>query len=168
MSAAASRKPAVKIYQKVGERAAAASAEPAPRLARLLEEIIEWKKRVNLKLQQAAHDRVTREFLQELLLEIKAGRQSSGPGESPSGNSRESTSPCISPPTLKLRTTGQHALAVYSIPDRAGRVLDYVPPATLTDLYEPWTENDSGVWMRVQNGGWLQLWNRSTGTYFAE
>jgi hypothetical protein len=158
--------PVVKIYQKVGERAAAASAEPAPRLARLLEEIIEWKKRVNLKLQQAANDRVTREFLQELLLEIKASRQSPSSSES----SRESSgiSPSVSPSTLQLRTTGQHALAVYSIPDRAGRVLDYVPPATLTDLYEPWTENDSGLWMRVQNGGWLQLWNRSTGTYFAE
>lgn len=83
-----------------------------------------------------------------------------------------------STPTLYVRMKPSRQGIIYSIPDRIlGRnvgVLGGNPGTTGNAagrpiaLYEPWTENDQGLWMRCANGGWVQLWDRTTGTYFAD
>jgi len=131
-----------------------------PRIARVLEELMAWRKRVNLKLQQ---EKITKEFLQELLQELRAARldnKKEAPAPAPS-------LPTLGEPTLQVRTKGT-ATTLYSLPERTSRVVEYVSPDTALQLYEPWTENSAGIWMRVKSGAWFQLWDRSTNTYFAE
>lgn len=139
-----------------------------PRLNRLLEEIINWKKRVNSKLQQTA---VTQQFLYDLLTEMKEGRLAASAkplsGDSSGTQPRPIPAP-LGPSTLTVRSTSKHVTTTHTSPDKMSRTTDYVEPGTVLHLHEPWTENETGVWMRTASGHWFQLWSRLTGTSFAD
>lgn len=139
--------------------------EPPKRLMRLIEEILEWKKRVNSRLNKLGQENTIKEVLREvmvpLLREIKAVPPAPLSVLNPSPSSLVSL-----PPTLQVKTLIHGT--VYSVPDRSSRVLQRIEPNTRIALCEPWTENEIGLWMRTVDGGWFQLWDRATNTLFAE
>ena len=141
-------------------------AAPAPAnlidtITPILHELLSWQRKVNQRLKRVPG-----------VAPVAAATVVS----SPPGPSTHVVSPAPSPPTptLYVRMKPSRQGIIYSIPDRIlGRNVGVLGgnPGTagaVAALYEPWTENDQGVWMRCETGGWVQLWDRTTGTYFAD
>jgi len=141
-----------KEYVAVKVATTAAAPTPIDTITPILHELLSWQRKVNQRL--------------------KRYPPGVAPGAAPPITPPPVTVPVIATgttPTLYVRMKPSHQGSIYSIPDRIlGRNVGLLSHNQTVALYEPWTENDQGIWMRCASGGWVQLWDRTTGTYFAD
>jgi hypothetical protein len=134
-------------------------AAAAKRYEMLFDELLAWKKRVNSRLNKLSQEQTVKDVLREMVLPVlREIRTSQTPGPATASAAALPTSP-----TLEVITHFQSK--VFNVPDKMSKVVRYVEGRSKLSLYEPWTENDSGVWMRTKDGGWFQLWDRATNSY---
>jgi len=128
----------------------------------LFEEILAWKKRVNSRLNKLSQEQTVKDVLREMVLPVLREMRTN-PSAAP--QIAPSTSASTSGASSTLEVQVNFKSKVYSVPDKMGKLMCYVDGGTKLRLYEPWTENESGVWMRTHEGGWFQLWDRTTNVY---
>jgi len=127
---------------------------PVETITPILQELLAWQRKVNQRLKRMPTD--------------------AAPPAAPTFPTNTTTAAITTPttttpPTLYVRFKEFRQGNIYSIPDRIlGRSVGIMPGNQTVALYEPWTENDQGLWMRCGSGGWVQLWDRTTGTFFAD
>lgn len=144
--------------------APSAPANPIDTITPILHELLSWQRKVNQRLKR----------IPGASQQLHAATPVMSPATVMSSSPATPSVPAT--PTLYVRMKPSRQGIIYSIPDRIlGRNVGVLAGAgnpgttgAVVALYEPWTENDQGVWMRCATGGWVQLWDRTTGTYFAD
>jgi len=148
----------VVFYDTKPQGPAPAPTNPIDTITPILHELLSWQRKVNQRLKRIP------------------GASQQLHATTVATASTPAATPVMSPatpsatPTLYVRMKPSRQGIIYSIPDRIlGRNVGVLTPHHQPiALYEPWTENDQGLWMRCATGGWIQLWDRTTGTYFAD